>query len=129
MVLKIHYFLGLEVSYIPEGIVLSQKKLTAEHLQVNHLFNLKTAPTPLPPNCKLSPKEGEHRELLTDSTYYRAMVGKINFLTHTRPNLNFTAQTLSQFMLTPRTSHLQALRHALRYVQGTIGQMHSSQIY
>jgi len=50
------------------------------------------------------------------------MVGKINFLTHTRPDLSFTAQTLSQFMQHPSTSHLQALHHTLKYLQGTVGQ-------
>ena len=50
------------------------------------------------------------------------MVGKLNFLTHTRPDLSFTVQTLSQFLQLPRTSHLQALSHTLAYVQGTLTQ-------
>jgi len=38
---KLHYFLGLEVSYIPEGIVLSQRKFTHEFCQESGLTNLK----------------------------------------------------------------------------------------
>jgi len=92
---RLHYLLGLEVSYIPQGIVLSQKKFTLEFLEDSQLPSSKPTLTPPPPNCKLSPKEGE---LLTDPTYYRAMVGKLNFLTHTRPDFSFATETLSQFM-------------------------------
>ena len=116
---QLHYFLGLEVSYTPAGIVLSQKKFTTELLKDSGLSITKTAATPLPLNCKLEPTKGE---LLPDPSQYRTLVGKLNFLTHTRPDLSFAAQTLSQFMQQPRTSHLQALCHTLCYIQGTIGQ-------
>jgi len=116
---KLHYFLGLEVSYIPQGIVLSQKKFTLEFLKDGNLPSSRPVLTPLPSNYKLTPDEGD---LLTDPTYYRAMVGKLNFLTHTRPDLSFAVQVLSQFMQQPHTSHLTALQHTLRYIQGTIGQ-------
>jgi len=72
---KLHYFLGLEVSYIPESIVLSQRKFTTEMLKDSGLTNLKPVYTPLPLNCKLDPEEGD---LLSDPTYYRAVVGKLN---------------------------------------------------
>ena len=45
--------------------------------------------TPLPLNCILEPEKGE---FLSDPTYYRALVGNIIFLTHTRPDLSFTAR-------------------------------------
>ena len=64
----------------------------------------------------MPPDEGT---LLDDHTQYRALVGKLNFLTNTRPDLSFTVQTLSQFLQQPRTPHLQALLHTLAYVQGT----------
>jgi len=67
----------------------------------------------------LLPDEGT---LLEDPAQYRALVGKLNFLTHTRPDLSFTVQTLSQFLQHARTSHLQALLHTLAYVQGTMTQ-------
>ena len=88
----LQYFLGLEVSYLLQDIVLSQKKFTLELLKDNHLSLSKPTITPLPPHSKLSPDEGD---ILQDRTYYRTMVGKLNFLTHTQPKLCFTAQTLS----------------------------------
>ena len=50
------------------------------------------------------------------------MVGKLNFLTNTRPDLSYTVQTLSQFLQQPRIPHLQALLHTLAYIQGSSSQ-------
>lgn len=75
--------------------------------------------TPLPLHCKLGADTGE---LLEEPTHYRMLVGKLNFLTHTRPDISYAVQTLSQFMQQPCLPHLQALNHVLRYLQGTAGQ-------
>lgn len=50
------------------------------------------------------------------------MVGNLNFLTNTRPDLAYAIQSLSQFMQQPRDSHWQALQHTLSYVSNTCGQ-------
>lgn len=115
----LHYFLGIEVSYIAEGIVLTQQKFTKELLIDSGLTNCKAVVTPLPATLKLRDDEGN---LIPDPTLYRSLVGKLNFLTHTRPDLSYSVKTLSQFMHSPRDSHVQALYHTLRYVYHTIGQ-------
>ena len=115
----LHYFLGIEVTYLPEGIVLSQKKFTHELLQVIDISYMKPVATPLPINCKLTAEDGAPT---ADPTLYRIQMGKLNFLSNTRPDLSFAVQTLSQFMQNPKTTHMQALLHTLRYVKGTVGQ-------
>jgi len=113
---SLHYFLGIEVQHTPLGVILSQQKFTRElHRDCGFLIK-RQASTPLPLNCKLLPEEGT---LLGDPTQYRALIGKLNFLTNTRLDLCFTVQTLSQFLQHPRTTHLQALLHTLAYIQGT----------
>ncbi|XP_021762911.1 uncharacterized protein LOC110727641 [Chenopodium quinoa] len=61
-------------------------------------------------------------ELYSDPELYRCLVGKLIFLTHTRPDISFAVQTLNQFMHSPRVQHVKALQHLLRYIAGTIGQ-------
>lgn len=53
---------------------------------------------------------------------YRSFVGKLNYLTNTRPDLSYDVHFLSQFMKQPRSPHLQALEHTLRYVAHSQGQ-------
>ena len=48
--------------------------------------------------------------------------GKLNFRTHTRPDLSFAVQVLNQNMQQPTELHFQALRHTLNYVASTSGQ-------
>ena len=115
----LQYFLGIEVCYLPEGVLLSQKKFASELLTDCGLDVSKKAVTPLPVNLKLQALEGD---LLSNPEAYRSLVGKLNFLTSTRPDLSFTVQSLSQFMHAPRTSHWEALHHTLRYLSHTSGQ-------
>ena len=115
----LHYFLGIEVNYIPKGIVLTQSKFAKELLKESGISTFKKVVTPLPMNFKLSTSEGN---LLEDPKPYKSLIGNLNFLTNTRPDLAFTVQNLSEFMQSPRTSHWQALTHTQNYVYSTYGQ-------
>lgn len=75
--------------------------------------------TPLPVHLKLSQSDGD---LISNPDMYRSLVGKFNYLTNTHPDLSYTVQTLSQFMHAPRTPHVAALHHTLRYLAGTLNQ-------
>lgn len=79
----------------------------------------KSVVTPLPLNLKLQADDGE---IFYDAVLYRCLVGKLNFLTHTRPDLAYTVQHLSQFLKLPRRPHFDALMHVLRYVTTIAGQ-------
>lgn len=114
----LHYFLGIEITCMPDGIVLSQKKFTKELLQLcTHDFSRKTA-TSLSLHLKLQANEVD---LFLDPELYRSFVSKLNFLTHTRPDLCYIVQLLSEFMQNPRIPHYKALIHTLGYVSQTAG--------
>ena len=116
---SLHYFLGFEVSHLPEGVSLTQRKFTQDLLKESGHLHTRPTATPLPVNCKLLPDAGVP---LADPTTYRMYIGKLNFLSNTRPDISFAVQTLSQFMQQPTSFHMAALDHLLRYLSGTSGQ-------
>ncbi|XP_056695577.1 uncharacterized mitochondrial protein AtMg00810-like [Spinacia oleracea] len=114
----LNYFLGIEICHTTEGYILTQRKYTKEMLHDCELDISKPALTPFPLNLKLT-SEGEACSI---PDLYRCYVGKLNFLTHTRPDLDFVVQSLRQFMHCPKLSHIAALTHTLRYVNHTASQ-------
>lgn len=77
-------------------------------------FNYAPLSSPLDPNVKLRSKEGVQ---VSDPTYYKKLIRKLNILTNTRLDIAFSIQQLSQFMQDPRIPHLQAAFHLLRYLK------------
>ncbi|XP_017248265.1 uncharacterized mitochondrial protein AtMg00810-like [Daucus carota subsp. sativus] len=116
---KARYFLGIEINYLPSSFMMSQRKFSKDLLVTSGLELTKNVVTPLPVNLRLNSSDGD---LLPNPEFYRSLVGKLNYLTNTRPDLAFTVQSLSQFMNAPRTPHPAALHHTLRYVAHTVNQ-------
>ena len=116
---KLHYLLGLEVTYLNDGIALTQRKFTNDSLRECGIIEIHKVVTPLPFNLKL---HNNCSPLYSNATEYRSIVGKLKFLTSTRPDLAFIVQSLSQYMQSPTVNHFQALQHTLHYVASTSGQ-------
>ncbi|XP_071694263.1 uncharacterized mitochondrial protein AtMg00810-like [Rutidosis leptorrhynchoides] len=114
-----NYYLGIEFLRTKEGITMSQRKYALELLNTAGILDQKPSNVPIDPNIKLSADEGE---FLDDASLYRTLVGKLIYLTITRPDLSYAAQALSQFSQNPRTSHLTALYKVLRYIKFSPGQ-------
>lgn len=106
----LHYFLGLEILYRLDGIIISQRKFTTDLLNEFDSFNCKVATSLLDYNEKLWATDGK---LLSDPTLYRKVVGKLTFLRNRRMVVSYSAQHLSQIMQTPREPHLKASYHVL----------------
>jgi histone deacetylase 1/2 len=116
---ELNYFLGIEVKPIQGGILLKQEKYTGDILERVGMRTCKSSSTPLAPTEKLSKEDGE---LLSpeDATKYRSIVGALQYLTLTRPDLAF-AVNKCQFLHAPTTSHWTVVKRILRYVKGTSG--------
>lgn len=84
----------------------------------NWFFGVQTSFTPMKVNCRLI----KYSILLTENTSYRKLVGKLLYLTITRPDIAYSVQQLSQFLDCPTTDHIVATHKVLRYLKGSIGQ-------
>jgi histone deacetylase 1/2 len=112
--------LGIEVKSINQGIVLTQEKYARDLLNRVGLKSCKALPTPLSASEKLSVAEGESLGP-EDSTRYRSIVGALQYLTLTRPDIAFSVNKVCQFLHAPTTTHWTAVKRILRYVSGTVG--------
>jgi hypothetical protein len=110
------YFLGLEVHTDSSGIFLNQHKYTQDLISLAGLQDSSSVDTPMEINVKFRSEEGD---LLSDPTVFRQLVGSLNYLTITRPDISFAVQQVSQFMQTPRHLHLAAVRRIIRYLRGS----------
>ena len=116
---KLKYFLGIEVAQSNSNAVISQRKHTLDTLVDTGMLDCKLVDTPMDPNVKLLQGQGEH---LRDPRRYRRLIGKLNYLTITRPDISFLVSVVSQFLQSPCDSHSDAAVRILRFVKGTPNQ-------
>ena len=79
------YFLGVEVLRSKRGIMLSQRKYVFDLLSETGKLGAKPCSTPMTPNVQIT-KEGD---LFEDPKRYRRLVGKLNYLIVTRPDIAY----------------------------------------
>ncbi|XP_040364414.1 secreted RxLR effector protein 161-like [Rosa chinensis] len=113
------YFLGLEISYQKHSIFVSQAKYARDLVARAGMARCRSWSTPCLPNNHLLPTDGEP---LSDPTLYRSLVGALQYLTFTRPDIASAVNTACQFMTKPTDMHMAAVKRIIRYVQGTITQ-------
>ncbi|GJZ89911.1 retrovirus-related pol polyprotein from transposon TNT 1-94 [Tanacetum coccineum] len=109
----------LEVTKADSGLFVSQKKYTMEMLQDAGVLNSRPYKLPIDPNLKLQADVGTP---LQDPKVYRRYIGKLIYLTITRPDICYTVQLLSQFMQNPTSIHMKAVKHSMRYLLNLPGQ-------
>ena len=113
---KLQFFLGLEVKQGEDGIFVSQRKYARDLLFKFGMYNCKAAATPMNTNEKLQLADGTGA---AEPSLYRSLIGGLNYLTHTRPDIMFSVSVLSRFMHNPTKQHLGAAKRVLRYIAGT----------
>ncbi|XP_019069865.1 uncharacterized mitochondrial protein AtMg00810-like [Solanum lycopersicum] len=111
---------------------MSQRKYVLELISELGLSGTKPVNTPLETNLKLTSVDyddfitkeaGSTNEdiLLVDPTQYQRLVGKLLYLTMTRVDIAHVVQVLSQFMHSPKQSHMNVALRVVKYIKNAPG--------
>lgn len=118
-----HYFLGVEIIPTTSGIILSQHKHIHDILQRFDMEGAKPANTPLSSSALLTLHDGTPS---TNATEFRQIIGALQYLNLTRPDISFSVNKLFQFMHKPTSLHLQNLKRILCYLNPPLIMVSSS---
>ncbi|GJU32438.1 putative ribonuclease H-like domain-containing protein [Tanacetum coccineum] len=108
-------FLGLQVQQNKKGIFISQDKYVHEILRKFNYSDVKSASTP----TDLEKPLVQDRDAAdVDEHLYRSMIGSLMYLTASRPDIMFAVCACARFQVSPKTSHLLAVKRIFRYLKG-----------
>ena len=62
-------------------------------------------------------KDDDSKEV--DQTLYRLVIGKLQYVVHTRPSISLVVSIVARFSAKPRENHMMAIKRILRYLKGT----------
>lgn len=116
---QLKYFLGIEVTRNSNGLFLSQWEYALDIIAETGLLGGKPSSVPMAQNQLLALMTTNP---VADPARYRRLVGKLIYLTITRPELAYCVHTLSQFMGDPKEEHWEAAMQVVRYLKERPGQ-------
>nr|GEW92510.1 putative ribonuclease H-like domain-containing protein [Tanacetum cinerariifolium] len=112
---ELTFFLGLQVKQKQDGIFICQDKYVAKILTKFGLTDGKSASTPIDTKKPLrKDPDGEDVDVHT----YKSMIGSLMYLTLSRPNIMFAVCACVRFHVTPKASHLHAVKQIFSYLKG-----------
>ena len=110
-------FLGMEVARSKKGISISQRKYTLDLLEETGMLDCKPIKTPIEQEGKAKLIEGD----MVDKGRYQWLVGKLIYLSHTKPDITFAVSVVSQYMHSSCQGHFHLVYQILRYLKKTLG--------
>ncbi|KAK3022579.1 hypothetical protein RJ639_047557 [Escallonia herrerae] len=114
---ELKYFLGIEVTRSKKGIFLSQRKYVLDLLAETGKVRAKPCNTLMNPSVHLTKDDIDR---LDDPEKCRRLVGKLNYLTVTCPDIAYAVSIVSQFMSELPVKHWAALKQILCYLKGLL---------
>jgi delta 1-pyrroline-5-carboxylate dehydrogenase len=111
------YFLGIQATRNIAGLHLRQSKYIINLLDRAQMTECKPYAAPCSAGSKMSKFDGNP---LSNPTKYRHIVGALQYVTLTRPDIAYSVNQLCQHMHAPTSAHLTAAKRVLRYLKGSI---------
>ncbi|GJV43843.1 putative ribonuclease H-like domain-containing protein [Tanacetum coccineum] len=111
---ELTFFLGHQVKQQPDGIFISQDKYVADILKKFDFLSIRIATTPIESNKPLVKDEDG---VDVDVHVYRSMIGSLMYLTASRPDIMFVICACARFQVTPKDSHLNAVKRIFMYLK------------
>jgi hypothetical protein len=93
---QLHHFLGVTVEPRQTGLLLHQRQYALDILERAGMTDCKPCSTPVDTQAKLSATQGDP---VADPTAYRSLVGALQYLIFTRPDLIYAVQHHSICMI------------------------------
>ena len=113
----LRYFLGVEVIKSKHGTFLSQRKYVFDLLSETRKLGARPCSSPMAPGVHLT-REGK---LFENPERYKRLVGKLNYLTVTCPDIAHSISVVSQYMFSPTVENWAVVEHILCYLKGALG--------
>lgn len=113
----LHHFLGVEVVPVSSGYFLSQSRYITDILARYNMDGAKPVSTPMSTMTSMSIHEGEP---VVDVTDFRRLIGMLQYLSVTRPDVAYAVNSLLQCMHSPKAYHWGVIKRLLRYLKGTL---------
>ena len=109
------YLMGIEVLRSKKSIFISQRKYVLDLLAEIGLLEYKPVDTSMVQNHGLQIVEGAEA---THHTRYQRLVGKLIYLSHTKPDIAYAVGVVIRFMHAPQAAHWEASLRSVRYPKG-----------
>jgi histone deacetylase 1/2 len=106
---RLDYFLGIKATYTPHGMILIQHKYVVDLLHCANMEGCRAISTPMSTSGKLSQELGD--TLTPDDAFrYRSLVGGLQYLALTRPDISFVVNKVCQFLAQPTIVHYEDVK-------------------
>ncbi|VFQ62769.1 unnamed protein product [Cuscuta campestris] len=94
----LHFFLSINVHRTSNGLFLHQTQFTHDILERDRMVSCRPISTTVDTKAKLSSSSGM---ALSDPSLYKSIVGALQYLTFTQPDITYTVQQLCLHLHTP----------------------------